>query len=63
MDTGVFIVAAIALVTAAVSADSQRETADEGRLAFEAATIKLAAPDAVRNRVMPTSANRLYIPA
>ena len=60
---GVFTVAAIALVTASVAADPQRETSAERRLAFEAATIKLAAPDAVRNRVMPTSPNRLSIPS
>jgi uncharacterized protein (TIGR03435 family) len=59
---GAFIVAAIVLVTASAAADPQRETSPEGRLAFEAATIKLAAPDAVRNRVIPTSPNRLYIP-
>src|SRR5690242_18359674 len=29
---------------------------------FEVATIKLAAPDAVRNRVMPSSPDRLSIP-
>ena len=56
-------VAAIALVTASAAAGPQRETPAEGRLAFEAATIKLAAPDAVRNRVMPASPNRLYIPS
>ena len=43
---GVFTVAAFALVTASAAADPQRETSAEGRLAFEAATIKLAAPDA-----------------
>ena len=57
---GVF---AIALVAASAAADPQRETPAEGRLAFEAATIKLAAPDAVRNLVMPTSPNRLNIPS
>ena len=60
---GVFTAAAIALVAASAAAGPQRETPAEGRLAFEAATIKLAAPDAVRNRVMPTSPNRLYIPS
>jgi uncharacterized protein (TIGR03435 family) len=60
---GVFAVAAIALVAASAAAGPQRETAAEGRLAFEAATIKLAAPDAVRNLVVPTSPNRLYIPS
>jgi uncharacterized protein (TIGR03435 family) len=60
---GVFTVAAIALVTASAVADPQRETSAEGRLAFEAAIIKLAAPDAVRNQVMPTSPNHLRIPS
>jgi uncharacterized protein (TIGR03435 family) len=60
---GVFTVAAIALVTAAVAAAPQRETSAEGRPAFEAATIKLAAPDAVRNQVMATAPNRLRIPS
>jgi uncharacterized protein (TIGR03435 family) len=59
---GVFTVAAVALVTASAVANPQRETAAEGRLVFEAATIKLAAPDAVRNQVIPRSPNRLYIP-
>jgi hypothetical protein len=48
----VFTAAAIALVVASAAADPQRETPAEGRLACEAAAIKLAAPDAVRNRVM-----------
>src|SRR5688572_23653212 len=60
---GVFTAAAIALVAASVEANAQRETAAEGRLAFEAATIKLAAADAVRNRVVPISPNRLSIPS
>ena len=55
--------AAIALVAASATADPQRETSAEGRLAFEAATIKLAAPDAVRKQVTPSSPNRLYIPS
>ena len=49
-------------MTVSVAADPQRETSAEGRLAFEAATIKLASPDAVRNQVMPTGPNRLSIP-
>jgi uncharacterized protein (TIGR03435 family) len=57
----VFTVAAIALVTASAAANAQRDTSAEGRLAFEAATIKLAAPDAVRNLVMPASSNPLRI--
>ena len=60
--TRVFTVAAIAFVTVSAAADFQRETSAEARLTFEAATIKLAPPDAIRNRVMPTSPNRLYIP-
>jgi hypothetical protein len=31
--------------------------------AFEAAAITLGAPDAVRNRVMPTSPIRLHVPS
>jgi len=60
---GVCAAAAIALVAASAAAGPQRATPAEGRLAFEAATIKLAAPDAERNRVMQTSPNRLYIPS
>ena len=55
-------VAAVALVTVSAAAETQREATADAKLAFEAASIKLAAPDAVRNRVMPTSANRLWIP-
>src|SRR5688500_5078382 len=54
---------AVALVAAAAAAHPQRERPAEARLAFEAATIKLAAPDAVRNLVMPATPNRLYIPS
>jgi len=54
--------AAIALLAVSAAADPQREAPADGRLAFEAATIKLAAPDAVRNQSIPTSPNRLYIP-
>jgi len=54
---------AVALVAAAAAAHPQRERPAEARLAFEAATIKLAAPDAVRTLVMPASPNRLYIPS
>jgi uncharacterized protein (TIGR03435 family) len=52
----------IALVTAAVAAAPQREAATDAPLAFEAATVKLAAPDAIRNQVIPAGPNRLYIP-
>lgn len=57
-----FAAGAIALAAAAAAAGPQGETSAGGRLAFEAATVKLAAPDAVRNRVMPSSPNRLSIP-
>jgi uncharacterized protein (TIGR03435 family) len=57
----VFTVAALAVVTASAAAGPQRETSPERRLAFEAATIKLAAPDVVRNLVTPASSNRLRI--
>jgi uncharacterized protein (TIGR03435 family) len=59
----VFGAAAIALVAASAAADAQRKTRADGRLAFEVATIKPAAPGAVRNQVMPTSPNRLHIPS
>jgi uncharacterized protein (TIGR03435 family) len=42
---------------------STGETAAEERLAFEAATIRRAAPNAVRNRVMPSGPGRLVIPS
>lgn len=54
---------AIAMFVVAVDATPQREIPAEGRPTFEAATIKLAPPDAIRNRVMPTGPNRLHIPS
>jgi uncharacterized protein (TIGR03435 family) len=57
-----FTVGAIALLAASAAAAPQRETPAKGRPSFAAATIKLAAPDAVRNQVTPTSPNRVYIP-
>jgi len=50
-----FTAAAIALLVVTAAA--------EHRVAFEVATVKLAAPDAVPNRVMATSPNRLSIPS
>lgn len=50
------------LVFCATGAFAQ-QLPDKTRPAFEAATIKLAAPDAVRNRVMPSGPNRLRIPS
>jgi uncharacterized protein (TIGR03435 family) len=52
----------LALATAAVAAAPQRETPEEAPLSFEAATIKPAAPDAMRHQVIPAGPNRLYIP-
>jgi uncharacterized protein (TIGR03435 family) len=54
--------ALIVVLAVSAAADPQRDTPADGRLAFEAATIKLAAPDAIRNQSIPTSPNRLYIP-
>ena len=51
--------AIVALAVTAASAPQQEAPDDRPR--FEAATIKLAAPNAVRNRVMPVSPNRLSI--
>jgi uncharacterized protein (TIGR03435 family) len=59
--TVAFSAAAIALATPSSAAGPQQEPTARGPLAFEAATIKLAAPDAVRNQVIP-SPNRLYVP-
>ena len=53
----------VILLVASAAANPQREGAVEERPSFEAATIKPAAPEAPRNRVMPTSPNRLYIPS
>ncbi len=58
----VLVIAAMALTTASVATQPQREASAGGRLTFEAATIKLAAPGAVRDQVVPTSPNRLSIP-
>lgn len=60
---GVSTAAVIAVLAVPAAVNAQREAPAEERPAFEVATIKPAAPDAVRNRVMPTSPNRLYIPS
>jgi len=59
----VILLVAVLSVAALRAAQPQLETSAETRLAFEAATIKLAAPDAVRNQVMPSSPSRLSIPS
>ena len=58
-----FIVAVVAAFAVDAVVNAQQAAPAEGRLAFEAATIKLAAPDAVRNRVMPSAPNRMNIPS
>ena len=63
LNAGVSAAVAIALVAASGAAAPPQHTPAAGRPAFEAATIKLAAPDAVRNQAMPASPNRLYIPS
>src|SRR5690349_24646251 len=52
--------AAIAIVALSATASPQDTSADK-RPAFEVATLKPAAPNAVPNRVMPSSPNRLSI--
>jgi uncharacterized protein (TIGR03435 family) len=59
---GVAAVAMITVLAVPAALMAQREAPAEKRPAFEAAAIKLAAPDAVRNLVMPASPNRLRIP-
>jgi uncharacterized protein (TIGR03435 family) len=54
--------AAVVIALLALPAAAQAQSAD-ARPAFEAATIKPASPDAIRNRIMPTAPNRLYIPS
>jgi uncharacterized protein (TIGR03435 family) len=56
-------VAVIAVLAAPSAVARQQKATSETRLAFEAATIKLAPPDVVRsNRVISTSPNRMFIP-
>ena len=52
----------LALATIAVEAEPRRQAASDARPAFEAATIKPAAPGAIRNQAIPAGPNRLYIP-
>lgn len=52
----------MALLSAVAAGSPRQTTAADGRLRFEAATIRPAAADAVRNRLIPVSPNRLYIP-
>ena len=61
MATAASTVVAIALV--AVSAGAVPQARADGKLAFEVSTIKLAAADAVRNRVLTPGPNRLSIPS
>jgi len=58
---GISTAAAIVLVTIATAASRAQQAPGPDRPAFEAATIKLAAPDAVPNRMTSPSPNRLSI--
>ncbi len=58
-----FTFAVMALLAVPVLARPQQANSADVRPTFEAATIKPAAPDAPRNRVMPTAPNRVYIPS
>ena len=53
---------AVLMALLALPAAAQAQSPD-ARPSVEVATIKPAAPDAIRNRVMPTAPNRLYIPS
>jgi uncharacterized protein (TIGR03435 family) len=62
--TAVSATAAIAVLAFSVAAvRAQLDRAAESKMAFDAATIKLAGSDAVPNRVAPSSPNRLRIPS
>jgi uncharacterized protein (TIGR03435 family) len=52
-----------AVLTALVAVEVPRRVAAQERPAFEAATVKLAAADAIRNQVLHPSPNRLSIPS
>jgi uncharacterized protein (TIGR03435 family) len=62
---GVAAALVIAMLGGAAGANAQREAPADERPEFEAATVKLAAPEAVRIVVTPPPAtpNRLYIPS
>jgi uncharacterized protein (TIGR03435 family) len=60
---GVATAAAIAVLPFPLDVIAQREASTDERPAFEAATVKRAAPGAVSNLVVQTSPNRLYIPS
>ncbi len=62
---GVQAAVVIAILAGAAGVNAQREAPADARPQFEAATVKLAAPDAVRIVVTPPPAtpNRLYIPS
>ena len=62
---GVSTAVVIAILAGAAGANAQRDAPADKRPAFEVATVKLAAPEAVRNLVMPppASPNRLHIPS
>ena len=53
---------AVLMALLALPAAAQAQSPD-ARPSVDVATIKRAAPNAIRNRVMPTAPNRLYIPS
>jgi uncharacterized protein (TIGR03435 family) len=59
----IVLIATVGLRAPAVCAAPQAPPAADGRLTFDAATIKLAAPGAVRNRMIPAGPNRIRIPS
>jgi uncharacterized protein (TIGR03435 family) len=62
---GVSTVAMIAILAGPAGTNAQQDASGGKRPAFEVATVKLAAPDAIRNLVTPppASPNRLFIPS
>jgi uncharacterized protein (TIGR03435 family) len=63
MKAAIFLVAAVTALTALAAAAPLQTGSNPARPRFEAATIKRAAPDAVRNQNTPVGPNRLYIPS
>jgi uncharacterized protein (TIGR03435 family) len=59
--TAAISTAVLVLVTVSAGANSAQQTAGAARPAFEAASIKLAAPGATPNGIVQTSPNRLLI--
>jgi len=60
---GIAAIAAPIAIGAAQAPPIRTQAAEQKKFAFEAASIRLASPDAVRNQVIQTSPNRLQIPS